>query len=200
MHMHNIGDIGRLVMSKTFGLALAACVLLGAAVAHANVFRWAADTDPASMDPYSRSVTATTSFLSNIYEPLVRRDRELRLEPALATAWRATAPDVWRFDLRRNVRFHDGSPFSADDVVFSFIGARGPGSLVSGVFQSVRDIRKVDDFTVEFITNGPNPILPQEFSGWLIMPKAWAEQHNVVAVTNLAQNQTSYASNNANGT
>jgi len=179
---------------------LAAAMALAATASQANVFRWAADTDPASMDPYSRRVTATTSFLSNIYEPLVRRDRNLRLEPSLATAWRATSPDTWRFELRRNVRFHDGSPFSADDVVFSFNRVRGPGSLMAGVLASVKEIRKIDDYTVEFVTTTPDPILPENFPEWLIMSRRWAEANNAVQTANLAQNQQTYASNNANGT
>lgn len=184
-------------------LRIALCVLavaIGATGAQANVFRWAADTDPASMDPYSRNVTATFSFLQNVYEPLVRRDRELKLEPALSTGWRNTAPDTWRFELRRNVRFHGGEPFTADDVVFSFERARGPTSLIRGTLSSVKEIRKVDDFTVELVTNLPNPILPSELTNWLIMSRAWAQQHNVLQATNLASNEQSYAVNNANGT
>lgn len=183
-------------------LALASIVLSLVLVepAAANRFRWAADTDPGTMDPYTRNVTATHSFLANIYEPLVRRGRDLNLEPSLATAWSQIAPDVWRFELRRNVRFHDGSPFSADDVVFSFGRARGPGSLIASYLSSVKEIRKIDDFTVEFATNGPDPILPGNFAIWHIMSKSWAEKNNTVQATNLSRNETSYASNNANGT
>lgn len=186
-----------------FKIALAACVLAGTALirtADANTFRWAADTDPGSMDPHSRNVTATLSFMSNVYEGLVRRNRELQLEPALALSWQTTTPDTWRFVLRRNVRFHDGSPFTADDVVFSYQRARAPGSLLATSFQTVREIRKIDDFTVEFVTNGPDPILPHEISTWLIMSKSWAEQNNATRPTDLTRNEQSFASTNANGT
>jgi peptide/nickel transport system substrate-binding protein len=198
----NSGREGISVSRFNAALAVAAALALAlaASVAQANNFRWAADTDPGSMDPYSRRVTATTSFLSNVYEPLVRRDRQLKLEPALATAWRTTTPDTWRFELRRGVRFHDGSPFSADDVVFSYERAKGPGSLMGSIFASVKEIRRLDDFTVEFVTNGPNPILPEEFSQFLIMSRSWSEKNGVVRATNLAANETSHATNNANGT
>ena len=172
----------------------------GARDAGAVTFRWAADTDPGSMDPHSRNVAATLSFLSNIYEGLVRRDRELKLEPALALSWSTTAPDTWRFVLRRNVRFHDGSPFTADDVVFSYERARGPGSLMATSFATVRELRKVDDFTVDIVTNGPDPILPDELSSWLIMSRRWAEQNNATRATDLTRNEQSFASINANGT
>jgi hypothetical protein len=168
--------------------------------ARAVTFRWAADTDPGSMDPHSRNVAATLSFLSNIDEGLVRRDRDLKLEPALALSWTTTGPDTWRFVLRRNVRFHDGSPFTADDVVFSYERARGPGSLMATSFATVRELRKVDDFTVDIVTNGPDPILPDEISTWLIMSRRWAEQNNATRATDLTRNEQSFASINANGT
>ena len=152
------------------------------------------------MDPHSRNVAATLSFLSNIYEGLVRRDRDLKLEPALALSWTTTAPDTWRFVLRRNVRFHDGSPFTADDVVFSYERARGPGSLMATSFATVRELRKVDDFTVDIVTNGPDPILPDEISTWLIMSRRWSEQNNAARATDLTRNEQSFASINANGT
>jgi len=86
----------------------------------AATFRWANDADSNSMDPYARQETFLLSFDSNIYEPLVRRDKDLKLEPALALSWSQTEPTVWRFKLRQGVKFQDGTPFSADDVLFSF--------------------------------------------------------------------------------
>src|SRR4051794_4524331 len=82
-------------------------------------FRWANDGDVAAMDPYTRNETFQLSFLSNIYEPLIRRDRNLNLEPALAKSWEQVTPTVWRFHLRRGVHWQDGSDFTAEDVVFS---------------------------------------------------------------------------------
>ncbi len=98
-------------------ITLAAALLAGSAIAaQANTFRWANDGDTNSMDPYSRQETFLLSFNANIYEPLVRRDAQMRVEPALAERWENVSPTVWRFHLRRNVRFSDGTPFTADDV------------------------------------------------------------------------------------
>ena len=83
------------------------------------VFKWANDGDVRAMDPYTLNETVQHSFLANIYEPLVRRDRSSGLEPALATRWEQTSPTVWRFHLRPGVKWQDGTPFTADDVVFS---------------------------------------------------------------------------------
>ena len=91
-------------------------------------FRWANDGDVNAMDPATRQETVQLSFLSNIYEPLVRRNRDLGLEPALATSWEQTSPTVWRFHLRPGVKWQDGSPFTADDVVFTLKRIQSPNS------------------------------------------------------------------------
>src|ERR1043165_9281129 len=108
-------------------LALAAL----AGVAEAKTFRWANDGDTNSMDPYARQETFLLLFDQSMYEPLLRWNRQMKLEPGLATEWKQTDPTTWRFKLRQGVKFHDGAPFNADDVVFSFERAVNPGSNVS---------------------------------------------------------------------
>ena len=71
--------------------------------------------DALSMDPHSLSESLQISVNENVYEPLVTRGRDYKLTPALATDWKQTAPTVWRFNLRKGVQFHDGTPFTADD-------------------------------------------------------------------------------------
>ena len=142
--------------------ALSAVVVLVAlaATGEAKTFRWANDGDPTTMDPHARSDGFVTTFLMSMYEPLLRRDRELKLEPALATEWSNIDPTTWRFKLRQGVKFHDGTPFTADDVVFSVQRAIVPGSNVASQLSAVKEVDKVDDYTVNFITDGPTPILP----------------------------------------
>ena len=169
-------------------------------VAQAADFRWANDGDAGSLDPYSRNETVQLSLTSNVYEPLVRRDAKLALEPALATSWEQAAPTTWRFHLRAGVKWQDGSPFTADDVLFSLTRVQSPASLLRSVMASVKQARRIDDLTVEFDTAQADPILPQEMSTWLIMPKAWSEQHNAAMPALIASNQENFASRNANGT
>jgi peptide/nickel transport system substrate-binding protein len=109
--------------------AAAACLLLP--VAEAATLRWAGAGDVSSMDPYARNETFLLTFTSNIYEPLLRRNKDLKPEPALAVKWGMVSPTTWFFDLRPNVKFSDGTPFSADDVVFSLNRANGKGSSAS---------------------------------------------------------------------
>jgi peptide/nickel transport system substrate-binding protein len=188
-------------MSNTPVFAAAAlAALLAVQPASAETFRWGNDGDVNSMDPYARNETFLLTFMNNIYEPLVRRDRDLRLEPSLATEWSQPSPDVWRFKLREGVKFQDGSPFTADDVIFSYERARGPGSNIATKLASVKEVRKIDDHTVEFVTNGPNPILVEEIADWYIMDKEWSEKNNATKAADLTKNEETYASRNANGT
>jgi peptide/nickel transport system substrate-binding protein len=179
---------------------LAAGLLLATFPATAKPFRWASDGDAATMDPYGRNETFLLTFLGNIYEPLARRDESLRLEPALAVSWEQAAPDVWRFRLREDVAFHDGSPFTADDVLFSLKRARHPASRMQSKVARIVEARKVDDHTVDLVTDGPDPILPDEICEWFMMSRSWAERNGAVDPADLSSGQESYASRNANGT
>ena len=182
-------------------LLVAALVLLAlSAAASAKSFRWANDGDVSSMDPYGRNETLLLSFLGNVYEPLFRRDADLKLEPALAVSSSQPAPDIWRFKLRPDVTFQDGTKFSADDVVFSATRARHPNSRMTSKLARVKEVHKVDDLTVDFVTDGPDPILPEEISDWYMMSKIWAERNGAVEPADLSKLQEGYASRNANGT
>jgi peptide/nickel transport system substrate-binding protein len=180
---------------------LAAALLASTALsAQANTFRWANDGDVNSMDPYARQETFLLSFMANIYEPLVRRNRQLQVEPALAARWEQTAPAVWRFHLRPNVRFSDGTPFTADDVIFSIGRARAQGSNVGGSLASVKEARKVDDLTVDIETTVPNPIFLEEITGIGMMSRAWAEKNNATRSADLTTREENFATRNAMGT
>src|SRR3954470_21179993 len=112
-------------------LARAALGLTGWA-AQAVTLRVASQGDVQSMDPHSLNESLQLSFTGNVYESLIERDKSMGLTPALATKWTQQSPNVWRFDLRQNVKFHDGTAFTADDVVFTFKRAAGEGSDMKG--------------------------------------------------------------------
>ena len=125
-------------------LLVAALWVAQATVAQAVSLRVANQGDAQSMDPHSLNETVQLSFVNNIYEPLVARDQQLALTPGLATSWKQATPTVWRFELRRGVAFHDGAPFTADDVVFSFGRAAGEGSDMKSYTSSFKEVRRVD--------------------------------------------------------
>src|SRR5260370_40740881 len=110
-------------MTKRVGclrLCAAFAVLVALATSgEAKTFRWANDGDPTTMDPQARSDLFVSSFDFNMYEALVRRDRNLRLAPALATGWVNLDPTTWRVQPRPAVTFHDGPPPPAGDLPVS---------------------------------------------------------------------------------
>ena len=153
----------------------------------AKTFRFANDGDVNSMDPHARNETFLLSFTHNIYEPLVRRDKQLKLEGALAQKWSNPSPTVWRFELRPNVKWHDGSPFTADDVVFTLIRANSDGSNMRGHFASFKEVRKINDLTVEIETKYPDPVYADKLAQIAIMSKAWSEKNNATRSADLTK-------------
>jgi peptide/nickel transport system substrate-binding protein len=181
---------------------LASAIALGALAkpASAVTFRWANDGDVATMDPDMLQETVQLSFLANIYEPLIRRNQDLKLEPALAISWERTGPTVWRFHLRPNVKFQDGTPLTADDVVFSLQRIQSQNSAMRAPMSMVKEARKADDLTVDLETKNPDPILPQEVTNFMIMSKAWCEAHNATEPVIFGGKTDSYSVHNAMGT
>src|SRR3954462_15610881 len=132
-------------------LAVAAAGLV-AGGAGAQTLRRASQGDPQTMDPFSQNEGLTNMFNGQVYEFLVARDKELNIVPQLATEWKQESPTKWVFKLRRGVRFSDGRPFTADDVVFSIARAREKTSLIAVYANAVGVARKVDEGTVEIVS------------------------------------------------
>jgi peptide/nickel transport system substrate-binding protein len=189
-----------LAFSALIGLGLAAPAVAADEPAKTVVFRFADQGDALSMDPHSLNESLQLAFDGNIYEPLVQLDRNLKIVPALATDWKQTAPTVWRFNLRRNVTFHDGTPFTADDVIFSYNRARGEGSDIRTYVGKVKEIKKIDDYTLDFVTDGPYPILPNVFTRWYIMSKKWCTENRAEKPVDKRKGIENTASFKANGT
>jgi peptide/nickel transport system substrate-binding protein len=166
----------------------------------AKTFRFANDGDANSMDPHARNETFLLSFTHNIYEPLVRRDKRIKLEGALAQKWSNPSPTIWRFELRPNVKWHDGSPFTADDVVFTLIRANSEGSNMRGHFASFKEVRKVNDLTVEVETKYPDPVYADKLAQIAIMSKSWSEKNNATRSADLTKREENFATRNAMGT
>ncbi|MGL6108611.1 MAG: ABC transporter substrate-binding protein, partial [Rubrivivax sp.] len=113
---------------------LAAATVATAALAgavQANTLRWAAQNDILTLDPHSQNHATTNAILMHSYEGLTRYNAKFEVEPALASKWTMTSPTLVRFELRKGVKFADGSPFTADDVVFSFGRIKQPQGTMS---------------------------------------------------------------------
>ncbi|MGP1681624.1 MAG: ABC transporter substrate-binding protein [Giesbergeria sp.] len=180
--------------------ALFAALSAAAVVGHAQTIRIANQGDALSMDPHSLNESLQLSVTSNVYEPLIGRNKDLSLAPALATAWKQTSPTVWRFELRKGVQFHDGTPFTADDVLFSFARTQIDGSDMKSYTNDFKEVRKIDDHTVEIETKTPFPILPDVISQVFIMSKKWCEENKATGPVDRRKGIENAASFRANGT
>jgi peptide/nickel transport system substrate-binding protein len=181
-------------------LAGLCATLLAAGGAGAQTFKFANQGDALSMDPHSLNESLQLNITGNLYEPLVARGKKLELVPGLATDWKQTSPTVWRFNLRKGVTFHDGTPFTADDVIFSLQRARGDGSDVKTYVQEIAEIRKINDHAIDIVTRAPFPILPDVISLWYIMSKKWCEDNRAVQPVDKRKGVENTASFRANGT
>lgn len=169
-------------------------------VASAQTIRIANQGDALSLDPHSLNESLQLSVTANVYETLVGRNKDLSLAPLLATSWKQTSPNIWRFELRKGVVFHDGTPFTADDVVFSFARAQGDGSDLRATLSDIKAVRKVGDHAVEIETSGPFPILPDVISLTMIMSKKWCEENQATKPVDRRKGIENTASFKANGT
>ncbi len=189
-------------MNRLIATALCSALLAAAPIAaDAKTLRWASQGDPQTADPHSQNEGLTNMFSEAVHDRLVMRDNALKPIPGLAVSWTQTSPTTWRFALRRGVKFHDGSPFTADDVVFTFERASHPNSqLRQYAIPVVGKPRKIDEFTVEFVQERPNPIMLEHLAAIYVMSKAWAEKNKVTTPLDFKNKEETFASRNANGT
>jgi ABC-type transport system substrate-binding protein len=158
---------GEVRMMKRFqAITVAVAIVLAAVVATPagaeNVVRWASATDALTFDPHAANNTPTLAETQQVYEPLVDFNSRYQIEPSLAIAWKLTSPTTWQFDLRRGVRFHDGTPFTAEDVVFSLNRAMSKTSDYWDYVSSIAAVEAADDHTVRITTTTPDPSRPAQ--------------------------------------
>lgn len=120
---------------------------------------------PDSIDPHFTATGSHAEALKHVFDTLVWSGDGLELEPRLAESWRAVNDSTWEFKLRRGVKFHDGSDFTAQDVKFSIERipvVSGPNPTTIYV-RRVKETRIVDPYTIQVVTDGPAPTLPNDF-------------------------------------
>ncbi len=137
----------RFTLSRISLAAAAAALLLAAPFADAKTLRWSSQGDYLTADPMAQNELLTNSINGHVYESLVERGKKLEILPSLAASWKQMSPTVWVFNLRKGVKFHDGSDFTADDVVFSIKRLQGPTSNFRVYGNAVGEPRKIDDYT-----------------------------------------------------
>ncbi|MBL8522333.1 MAG: ABC transporter substrate-binding protein [Betaproteobacteria bacterium] len=166
----------------------------------AKTLRFATQNDATTLDPHAANLLPNARITQNVYEGLVARDADFNIVPSLALSWSQPDAKTWRFKLRPGVTFHDGSAFTADDVVFSVERSLHPLSQLKFTLQGVQSARRVDDLTVDLVMKEPNPVLLNHLYFMRIMSRQWCTKHGVLAPQNYRDNEDTFAARNANGT
>ena len=183
-------------------LTLAATAALAAAPGvHAKTFKWASQGEIATWDIHSQNNALQNGLHANVYESLVYyNSKTFAVEPVLATSWKEISPTQVRFNLRKEVKFSDGTPFTADDAVFSLNRAMAKTSNFSPYVQGIDKVVKVDSHTIDVILKGPNPVLLRQMTELRMMSKAWAEKNKSVDPKDMKAADENFAHRNAMGT
>ncbi|MEA3419464.1 MAG: ABC transporter substrate-binding protein [Campylobacterota bacterium] len=168
-------------------IGLIIVALLGS-VSHAQTLKIGLASGALTMDPHAHDEVATISILSNLFDSLVTFAKDLKIYPNLATSWSNPEPTVWIMKLRKNIKFHNGNTFNADDVVFSFNRIKTwDKSGFKDKVNMIDSASKVDEMTVKFITKKPYPVFLKKITYVTIMdretlegkPDEWAVIHPV---------------------
>ncbi|WP_160000001.1 ABC transporter substrate-binding protein [Roseomonas sp. 18066] len=157
----------RLFLAALAGLALAAPAL-------ADDLRIGLSAPVTSIDPHFANAAPNSAFARHIFDPLVVRGPDGRPMPNLALSWTAVEENLWEFKLRPGVTWHDGKPFTADDVIFSYNRAPSvPNSPASfgGALRTVTKVEAVDPLTLRITTSAPTPNLPIDLTAIAIVSR-----------------------------
>jgi peptide/nickel transport system substrate-binding protein len=190
-----------LMKTKLALLSAALAASLVAAPAFAKTFKWSSASDIPTLDIHSQNNALGNGVHASIYESLVYyNSTTFKPEGQLAISWSQVSPTQMRFVLRPGVKFSDGSPLTADDVVYSIMRAMAKTSNYAVYTQGIDKAVKVNDTTVDLIMKGPNPVLLNQLTELRIMSKAWAEKNKSVEPKDIRTKDESFAHRNAMGT
>jgi len=144
-------------LNKIAYALLAAGLCANAMAANLTV---ALDADPESLDVYEQLSGGILQFAHMSYDPLVRFDKDMKVEGRLAESWEQLSPTVTRFHLRKGVKFHSGNPFTADDVIWTYERILKSEDY-KGLFTAYEGMKKVDDYTIDLVAKAPYPLVLQ---------------------------------------
>ena len=166
----------------------------------AKTIKWSMQGDSLTLDPHAQNEGPTTQVSRQIYEALVTRGLDMSIEPQLATDWKTTDPNTWVFNLRKDVKFSDGTDMTAKDVVFSILRAKQPTSDFKEYISTISDVKEIDNYTVQVSTSKPNPILLNQLSNIFIMSKKWSIDFGATVSQNWDGGEETFSATNAMGT
>ena len=165
-------------MSRIAHALLAGAVALAAPAAMAQTLTIGSAAPVTTIDPHFHNVGPNNALTMHIFDRLVERDSRARPHPSLAESWRVVSETVWEFKLRRGVTWHDGKPFTADDVVFTFSRVpnvpNSPGGF-QGFLRAIERVEVVDPHTLRLHTRTPHPLMPLDLASVSIIARHAAE-------------------------
>ena len=164
-------------ITRTASAVLFAAMMAVPVGAAAQTLTVGLKAEPSSIDPHYHNLTPNNAMARDIFDRLIMPDETQQHKPGLAVSWTAINDLTWELKLRKGVKFHDGSPFTADDVVFTFSRAQNvPNSPSSfGTYLKGKSIKKIDDHTVHIMTEKPYPLMPNDLSTFSIISKKHGE-------------------------
>lgn len=184
-----------------FKLALLASALVLTNTAFAATFKWSSASDIPTLDIHSQNNALGNGVHAAVYESLVYyNSRSFKIEPVLATDWKLISPTQMRINLRKGVKFADGSAFTVDDAIFSINRAMAKTSNFGVYAQGIDKVVKVDDNSLDILLKGPNPVLMNQLTELRMMSKAWAEKNKSVEPKDSKSKDENFAHRNAMGT
>lgn len=161
-------------MKRLLATALAAAFALPAAAQDRAELRIAVESGPTSLDPHYASLITNIAFARHVFQPLAEQDRRQVLRPAIARSWRVVDDTTWELELDPNARFSDGRPVTAEDIAFTIARAGDVPNSPSSFRYATRPVAAVEavgPHTVRLRTNGPFPLLLNQLSLVMIVPK-----------------------------
>jgi peptide/nickel transport system substrate-binding protein len=162
-----------LYFRRRFALAAIACTIWAASPVQAKDLTIALASEPTSIDPHFHNLTPNNALSSHFFDALVIFDAKQNVKPGLAESWKPIDDLTWEFKLRKGIKWHDGSPFTADDVVFTMERAGNvPNSPSSfGTYTKGKKAVKIDDHTVHIKTETPYPLMVTDMTTIAIVSK-----------------------------
>jgi peptide/nickel transport system substrate-binding protein len=166
------------MFQRMFGAFIGMAAMLSLAMPlDAKDLRLSLSSEPSSIDPHYQVTTPNIALSSHIFDRLVHMDEKQALVPGLALSWKAIDPLTWEFALRPDVKWHDGSSFTADDVIFTFSRAGNVPNSPSGfgMYLKGKTISRVDDLTVRITTAEPYPLMANDMATVAIVSRKFGE-------------------------
>ena len=164
--------IGKIAASLAAALAFSSISM--AAPVWAQELKIGIKTEPSALDPQFHTLNPNIQVGAYFFDALIAQDAQLKTKPALALSWKAIDDTTWEFKLRPGVKFHDGSDFTAEDVVFTYEripkvpNSPGPYTIYT---RQMKSFEIVDPLTLRIHTTGPSPLLPLDIAALPILSK-----------------------------